>query len=352
MSSVFDYLVSKNLLPNTPAFLKNNVHYECMMGSVAYGVSDDTSDIDVYGFCIPPKKMLFPYSYGYILGFGKQPKPFQQLQHHHVKDIATQKEYDITIYNITKFFNLCLQNNPNMVDALFVPTRCVLHSTQIGEHVRNHRRLFLSKQVWHKFKGYAFGQLTKMHDKQAKFFAQYCKKHDLPFDASLKELLAPLKNLNPQDREKQVTMLTACLNKLEQNGNRTKRLGVIAKHGYDTKFAYHVVRLIDECQQILEEGDLDLTRSRKHLKLIRNGEWSEEQVIAYFDKKLIILEELYAKSKLPTVPNQKRIKSLLFECLEMHYGNVEECMESDDLMVTIEEAYRLIGQVIHGRPRC
>lgn len=352
MPSVFDYLLSKNLLYNAPAFLKNNIHYECMMGSVAYGVSDDTSDIDVYGFCIPPKKMIFPYSYGYILGFGKQPKPFQQLQRHHIKDVAHKKEYDITIYNITKFFNLCMQNNPNMVDALFVPTRCVLHSTHIGEHVRDHRRLFLSKQVWHRFKGYAFGQLTKMRNKQAKLFVHYCQKHDLPFDASLEELLVPLKKLSSPEREQQVDMLTSCLCKLESGGSRSKRLDIIAKHGYDTKFAYHIVRLVDECQQILEEGDLDLTRSREHLKLIRNGEWSEEQVISYFDKKLNMLEALYARSKLPTVPDQKRIKLLLFECLEMHYGKVEEYMEPGDLMATIEEAHRLIGQAIHGRPRC
>ena len=44
-----------------PRFVPTNTHSETMMGSVAYGVSGDTSDVDVYGFCIPPKDELFPH---------------------------------------------------------------------------------------------------------------------------------------------------------------------------------------------------------------------------------------------------------------------------------------------------
>jgi hypothetical protein len=46
--------------------------YLVHMGSDAYGVSSNSSDIDAYGFCIPPKSYIFPHLSGEIEGFGKQ----------------------------------------------------------------------------------------------------------------------------------------------------------------------------------------------------------------------------------------------------------------------------------------
>ena len=42
-------------LVKPPRWLPGNVMYETIMGSVAYGVSSDTSDVDVYGWAIPPE---------------------------------------------------------------------------------------------------------------------------------------------------------------------------------------------------------------------------------------------------------------------------------------------------------
>ena len=75
------------------------------------------------------------------------------------------KEWDVQIFNIVKFFELCRENNPNMIDSLFTPENCVVHCTAIGRMVRDNRRLFLSKEVWKKFRGYAHAQLKKMNDK-------------------------------------------------------------------------------------------------------------------------------------------------------------------------------------------
>ena len=43
------------------------------------------------------------------------------------------------------------------------------------------------------------------------------------------------------------------------------------KFGFDVKFAYHTVRLLNEAEQLLLEGDLDLQRNREQLKSIRRG---------------------------------------------------------------------------------
>lgn len=85
--------------------------------------------LDVYGFCIPGKEIIFPHLGGYIHGFGKQRKEFWQYQQHHIEDKEINKEYDLSIYNIVKYFQLCMENNPNMVDSLFVPQFCILPKT-------------------------------------------------------------------------------------------------------------------------------------------------------------------------------------------------------------------------------
>ena len=113
---------------------------------MSYGVSDDTSDMDILGFCVPDKEIIFPHLRGEILGFGKQIKRFEQYQQHHV--VFDAHSYDLTIYSIVRYFQLCMENNPNMIDSIFVPQRCVLHCTRVGQMVRENRRLFLSKKIW------------------------------------------------------------------------------------------------------------------------------------------------------------------------------------------------------------
>jgi len=283
MGSIVQHLEKRELI-RPPSFLSSNTHYEVMMGSVAYGVSSDTSDMDIYGWCIPPKEVIFPHLAGEIMGFGRQKKKFQQYQQHHIfcksDDAGKGKEYDVTIYNIVKYFSLCMENNPNMIDSLFVPRFCILHSTQIGEMVREKRKMFLHKGSWHKFKGYAYSQLHKMRTK------------------------AP------------------------EEGS--KRAELRDKFGFDVKFAYHVVRLLDEVEQILNYGDIDLQRAREHLKEIRRGEVPEAEIRRWATEKEKYLEKLYEDSSLRHSPDEVAVKQLLIDCLEHHYGSLEKAVSTPD----------------------
>jgi hypothetical protein len=169
MSNIINDLVQKKLA-HPPAWLSSNTHYLTMMGSVAYGVSSDTSDMDLYGFCLPPKEIVFPHLSGEIFGFGTQKKRFNQWQQHHIKDPCAMqgkgRQYDLTVYNVVDYFNLLMQNNPNMIDSIFTPDNCVLHITRIGTMVREKRRMFLHKKCWHTFKGYAYAQMKKIRNKE------------------------------------------------------------------------------------------------------------------------------------------------------------------------------------------
>ena len=71
--STLQRLTDRGLI-RPPRWLPGSVQYETIMGSVAYGVSSDTSDMDVYGWAIPPKDDVFPHLRGEIPGFGT-PRP-------------------------------------------------------------------------------------------------------------------------------------------------------------------------------------------------------------------------------------------------------------------------------------
>jgi predicted nucleotidyltransferase len=277
--NLIEKLHSKGLI-KPPSFVIGGTQYLTISGSVAYGVSSDTSDMDLYGFCIPPKDMVFPHLAGEIRGFGNQIQRFDQFQQHHIIEKDTRKEYDITVFNIIKFFQLCLENNPNMIDCLFTRDNCVITSTKISDHVRDNRRIFLHKGSWHKFKGYSYSQMHKMRIK------------------------------NP-DAD-------------------SVRLASVQKYGYDVKFAYHVVRLLNEVEQIMVEQDLDLMKNNEQLKAIRNGEWTMEQVEQYFHDKEKSLEEIYSKSTLRHSADEPAVKKVLMECLEEHFGSLEGAVSTEN----------------------
>lgn len=284
--------LEKQKLISPPKWLSDNCSYLTIMGSMAYGVSNDSSDMDIYGFCVPPKNVIFPHSVGIIPGFGNQGEKFEQWQEHHVK--SNDKEYDFTVYSIVKYFQLCMENNPNMIDSLFTPRNCVIHSTQISELVRQNRRLFLHKGCYHKFKRYAYAQMSKIQNKA--------------------------------------------------NSSNPKRAETIEKFGYDLKFAYHLVRLLNEAEQILMEHDLDLQKNNEQLKSIRRGEWTIDELYRYFQEKEKNLEELYVKSDLRIKPDEDALKKLLIECLEIHYGSLEKLIKqetnSSELLKELENLVR------------
>jgi hypothetical protein len=169
-----------------------------------------------------------------------------------------------------------MECNPNLIDSLFTHETMVQHCTQVGHVLRERRKMFLHQGVCDRFKGYAYAQVHKMQTKE------------------------------PEPG--------------------TGRAALVKKHGYDTKFAYHVVRLLNEAEQILREGDLDLMRNREQLKSIRRGEWALQQVLDYFEKKRIDLEDARARSSLPPGPDEAAVRDVLLRCLEAHYGSLDRCV--------------------------
>jgi predicted nucleotidyltransferase len=285
---ILQELVDKQLI-KPPEWMPSNVHYLVIVGSVAYAAEDTNtnSDLDLYGWCIPKKEIVFPHTVGIIKNFGWQGEEFEQWQKHHVFDQdalgGRGREYDFQIFNIIKYFNLLMENNPTVIDSLFTPRECIVHCTEVGNMVRDNRKLFLSKRCWAKYKGYAMSQLHKMAGHQ-------------------------------------------------RSGKRKK---IQEQYGFDLKFGLHLVRLLYEAEMILTEGDLDLRRHNEHLKAIRRGEWTEKQIRDWASEKELQLEKLFFESKLQEKPDENVIKNLLMKCLEFHYGSLKDTINLPDQNYTI-----------------
>lgn len=345
-----------------PRWMATNTAYLTIMGSVAYGVSNDTSDMDIYGFCVPPKADLFPHLKGEIPGFGVQSQRFETWQQHHITDASAMggsgRVYDFQISSIVKYVQLCMENNPNMIDSLFTPQNCVLHATPIANLIRDNRNKFLHKGCWPKFKGYAYSQLHKMEEPARaslkKFEASlgitssnhlvsrlseledyirdpanqkfnWVPEGAKPFHQVLQETLSSGDTTRPTHLDVYRTLL--------KKGGQTpvgKRKILVETYGYDVKYAYHLVRLLLEVEQILTTGTIDLQRDKEMLKSIRNGSWIQDEIRKWAADKEADLEKIYASSQLPWGPDQATIKKILQECLEMHYGSLEGFLVQPD----------------------
>jgi predicted nucleotidyltransferase len=265
------FVKAKKIHP--PEWLISNCHFLANSGSHAYGTHNEFSDIDIFGFCTPPKHIIFPHLAGVIKNFGDQGQCFDRWGESHIIG-DDNLEYDFSVLNIVNFFHLCMKNNPDQLDVLFVPRECIRHITSTGEIVRDNRHKFLSKQVFWRYKGYAYSQL----------------------------------------------------NKAEKEQPVGKRKILRDKFGFDPKFLCHLYRLVLEAEQILTEGDLDLRRNKEQVKYVKEGNVPLEEATKWFSSKEKQLEELLLKSKLPESPDENEIKAILLKALEHHYGSLDKAI--------------------------
>jgi len=162
---ILQKFLDKKLI-HPPIWMPNNCMYLTIMGSRAYGCEKPDSDFDIYGFAVPPKSNVFSHLNGEIQGFGQNTKPYQQWDEKGLTHPDSGAEWSFTVYSIVKYFHLVMGGNPNMVDSLFTPINCVIHTTQIGNLVRDNRKKFLSKRLFLNIRNYANSQIHKMNLKQ------------------------------------------------------------------------------------------------------------------------------------------------------------------------------------------
>lgn len=261
-------------------WLVDNLLLETIVGSHAYGCQTEQSDYDILAIVLPKHEHLFPQKYGFVLGFDALPD-FRRKELKGKKILIGDKPFEAEWVSLIEFFvHAGLKGSPNLIECLFVRRELVTVGTKMGWFLRDNRRLFISMKTFHAFKGYANGQMHRIRQR------------------------------NPETEERKV---------------------LIEKHGYDTKQAYHTLRLLDQLEQILTVGDIDLMRSKEESKLMRAGEWGDfDRFDREFQRRMDYVSDLSTKCNLPPLPQAGALKKLLLEILEEHYGDNTSVVKTEE----------------------
>lgn len=112
--------------------------YKCISGSQAYGLALPHSDTDIKGVFIQPKEEFYGLTY---------------------IDQVNNETNDIMYYEIKKFVDLLLRNNPNILELLSTPEDCVLYRHPAMNLLKP--EMFLSRLCNQTFGQYAYAQIKK-----------------------------------------------------------------------------------------------------------------------------------------------------------------------------------------------
>ena len=111
--------------------------------------------------------------------------------------------------------------------------------------------------------------------------------------------------------------------KWKKNRNK-KRSELEEEHGYDTKHAAHLVRLLRMGHEILKTGEVIVKRpDAQELLDIRNGKFDYKELVAYAEELDKGLDELYETSSLPHSTPLEEINELYIDIVQQYWRENE-----------------------------
>lgn len=122
----------------------NLLIYEYVRGSHAYGTNlpEGQSDVDTGGVYLSPVSQIIGLGYDW-------------------QDEVSDEKHDTTWYSLKKFMTLLAKSNPTVLEALFIPDRCVIYEHPIMTKIKKDRDKYLTKECFNAFVGYAIAQIKK-----------------------------------------------------------------------------------------------------------------------------------------------------------------------------------------------
>lgn len=310
-------------------------------GSHAYGTSLPTSDKDFRGIFVgDPVNYLSPF---FKLG-----------------ESSDTSEEDTKFYELGKFFKLCVDQNPNIVETLWVDEQDIVHTTPAYDLLRSNRELLLSSKVAFTFSGYALSQLKRIkgHNKwinnpqpeqppkqtdfvslvhnftSAKMFKINLEDYRVGYrlvpyssnlygvyevggyetfsnDFTLNTTYDPEENFFTVEGTRRQPLFIVKFNKTEydttkddwnkywtwKKNRNVARSELEEQFGYDTKHAMHLVRLLRMGEEILQYGVVRVRRpDAEELLAIRSGAWTYDELVAYAEEKETAIREVWYKN--------------------------------------------------------
>jgi predicted nucleotidyltransferase len=120
--------------------LFDRVIYRCVVGSRAFGLETQDSDVDRRGIYLPPADLQWS-----LYGVPEQ-----------LENDELQEAY----WELQKFLVMALKGNPNILECLYTPL--VEFATPLAQELLAMRDAFLSRIVYQTYNGYVMSQFKRM----------------------------------------------------------------------------------------------------------------------------------------------------------------------------------------------
>ncbi len=125
---------------NTLELYRPYIIYRCVVGSRAYGLDHDGSDIDQRGIYLPPAEIQW--------SLRGAPEQLERV------------ETDECYWELQKFIALALKANPNILECLYTPL--VEYASPVAQQLLAERSIFLSHLIYQTYNGYVLSQFKKL----------------------------------------------------------------------------------------------------------------------------------------------------------------------------------------------
>lgn len=361
MADTYEPLPYRGNLP----WLRDRAIFVCTHGSHAYGLNTPTSDLDIKGVAIPPTEYFHGFDKHFEQAESKDPdmviydiRKFFKLAaecNPNIIEVLWGDEADRRV--VTPAGRLLLDARELFLSKKAKHTFSGYAAAQ-AKRIRTHRRWLLNPSEkpptraefslpertvipadqlqaahaavekklgdWHldDMSGLEPADRIRLQSLMAEAIAELGVTKDDQYAAAGRSIGYEENFLLLLDRERQYK---ARKNEHEQYQHwkatrNAARSAIEAKYGYDTKHAMHLVRLTRMAKEILETGRVVVKRpDRDELLAIRNGAWSYDDLMAWFDRQDAELAEAYAKSTLRHHPDRVALDTLCREIVEASF---------------------------------
>lgn len=339
---------------------------ECISGSNAYGLNMPGSDTDIRGVFILPKEAYYGLSY------------FPQIH---------DESNNVVFYELRRFMELLLVNNPNILELLNTPQDCVLYKHRVFDKLVP--EMILSKLCKDTFGRFALSQIKKskglnkkivnpMGEKRKNILSfcyvsfnqgavplfeflntchwnqEDCGLINIPHMGNLYGLYHhPDKGYNGIMRHENSNEISlSSIPKGEQQEaflyfnkdgyskycsdhhgywdwvmkRNEDRYANTIQHGknYDAKNMMHVFRLLNMAAEIGRDKVVNVRREdREFLLQIRGGHFEYDHLLEMANQKQAEIEQIFATSDLAEKPDADLINNLLFHMRQELYLEFE-----------------------------
>lgn len=323
-----------------------------LAGSHAHGTARSDSDIDLRGVaCVPLTARLslfrsFEQDESPVVGAMWQQPPWSaalaRLQQHPTAAAALSTKTESVVFEVAKFLRLCSEANPNALEILFADERDWVFDTPAWRTIHATRASFLTRKVQQTYLGYGLSQLKRIKTHRSWLLNPPSAKptrtaFGLPehgvFSPDDRARLTSLvdssadgvRELPPEvlatlDAEKRYLGALKHWHAYEtwQRERNAARAELERKHGYDTKHAAHLIRLMRMGLEVLVRGVLSVRRpDADELRAIRDGALSYDALIEQATELETLMKDALEGSPLPADVDRDRIDALALSVLEL-----------------------------------